>query len=107
MNSKRKGAAGERQFRDKIREFGFDCRRGRQFSGSPESPDVVSEDLSRYHFEVKLRESTSFYAWMRQSARDAGTKIPIVAHRANRGEWHIFIKADHFFDILKCNQPES
>lgn len=106
INSKRKGAEGERDWRDKIREFGFDCIRGRQNRGGPDSPDVISNDLSKYHFEVKYSQNTSFYAWMEQALRDArktdpGLQIPVVAHRKNHGEWHVFLKADDFLKLLK------
>jgi Holliday junction resolvase len=101
INVKRKGAKGELDWRDKVREYGFDCARGRQYHGGQDSPDVVSEDLDRYHFEVKFSQNTSFYKWFRQAAADAGPKIPVVAHRANHGDWHVFIAADHFLELLK------
>jgi Holliday junction resolvase len=45
MNSREKGKRGERQWRDELRAQGFAARRGQQFSGSPDSPDVVCDDL--------------------------------------------------------------
>ena len=50
MNSRNKGKRGELEWRDVIRSHGYEARRGQQFSGSPDSPDVVT-DLP-YHFEV-------------------------------------------------------
>ncbi len=45
VNSRQKGARGERQWRDELRAHGFQARRGQQFSGPPESPDVVCDSL--------------------------------------------------------------
>ena len=53
MNSRQKGKVGEREFAALLREHGFDARRGQQFSGSPDSPDVVSDALAWLHVEVK------------------------------------------------------
>lgn len=49
--SRDKGARGEREFRDLLREHGFEARRGQQFAGGNDSPDVVT-DLP-CHVEVK------------------------------------------------------
>ena len=56
MNSREKGKRGERQWRDELRANGYGARRGQQFSGSAESPDVVCEGLPWIHFEVKAVE---------------------------------------------------
>jgi hypothetical protein len=52
MNSREKGKRGERQWRDELREQGFAARRGQQFSGGAESPDVVCDSLPWMHFEA-------------------------------------------------------
>ena len=39
--SRDKGKAGERELASKLREYGYDARRGVQFHGGPDSPDVV------------------------------------------------------------------
>ena len=54
MNSRAKGARGERLWRDELRAQGFTARRGQQFSGSPDSPDVVCEELKEPFFPVLL-----------------------------------------------------
>lgn len=53
MNSRRKGKVGEREFAALLREHGFDARRGQQFAGGTDSPDVVSDALAWLHVEVK------------------------------------------------------
>jgi|ERR1041384_3043973 hypothetical protein len=61
MNSRQKGARGERRWRDELRAHGFDARRRQQFSGSPDSPDVVCDELDWLHFEVTLKDVAGDY----------------------------------------------
>ena len=57
MNSRQKGARGERMWRDELREAGFTARRGQQFAGGTDSPDVICEELNNLHMEVKFVQS--------------------------------------------------
>jgi hypothetical protein len=70
MNSREKGKRGERQWRDELRARGYAARRGQQFSGSPESPDVICDDLNWIHFEVKAVERLNIEDAMDQARRD-------------------------------------
>ena len=70
MNSRQKGARGERLWRDQLRENGWDARRGQQFSGGAESPDVVCESLGWLHQEVKCVERLNIEDAMAQARRD-------------------------------------
>src|SRR4051812_17526596 len=101
MNSREKGKRGERQWRDELRAHGYAARRGQQFSGSPDSPDVVCDALAWIHFEVKAVERLNIEDAMEQARRDCGClpakhtkdakaalsrdpmacRVPIVAHR--------------------------
>ena len=87
MNSKRKGAVGEREIAAYLREHGFDAHRGQQYKGSPDSPDVTG--LDGFHIEVKRVERLNIYQALAQAVRDCGNKIPIVIHRRNRDEWKV------------------
>lgn len=96
MNSRDKGARGEREFAAFLRERGIEARRGQQFSGSPDSPDVV-HSLPDTHFEVKRCERWEPEKWYAQAVRDAGpNEVPIVAMKKNRGEWLVVLSADDF-----------
>ena len=54
INSRQKGARGERECAAYLRSIGIaDCRRGQQFSGSKDSPDVVTS-LTNVHIECKF-----------------------------------------------------
>src|SRR5712675_1917800 len=95
MNSREKGKRGERQWRDELRAAGYAARRGQQFSGSPDSPDVVCDELSWVHFEVKAVERLNIEEAMDQARRDSAcsvspgglSKVPVVAHRRNFRPW--------------------
>lgn len=92
--SRRKGANGELELaRELSRVLGIGARRGRQFAGSPDSPDVVA-DLPGVHFECKRVEAFNAYKALDQATRDAGTKLPLVAHRKNRREWIVVCRLD-------------
>ena len=95
VNSCAKGKAGEREWAAWLRErLGLtDARRGRQFSGSPESPDVVG-GIPGTHAEVKRVEALNLAAAVAQAVRDAGPDaVPYVAHRRNRADWLVTVRA--------------
>src|SRR5438445_13789396 len=97
-----KGKRGERQWRDELRAEGFQARQGQQFSGSPDSPDVVCEQLRWIHFEVKAVERLNIEEAMEQARRDCGMrsaecgiqKVPIVAHKRSFRTWLVTMKAE-------------
>lgn len=102
INSKKKGSAGERDWRDQLRQEGYTARRGQQFSGSPDSPDVVCEELDKtIHFEVKRTERLNLYDAMTQAKADCGSKMPVVAHRRNHSEWLVVMRAEDWFKMLR------
>jgi Holliday junction resolvase len=101
INSKQKGAAGEREFARLCRDEGFgDSERGVQYQGGKGSPDV--KGLPSIHIEVKRRENASLLDSMAQSRREKGEReLPIVAHRKNRQKWMITMYADDWFKIYR------
>jgi len=101
MNSREKGKRGERQWRDELRAQGFQARRGQQFSGSADSPDVVCEQLRWIHFEVKAVEKLNIQDAMDQAGRDCGGKVPMVAHKRNFRPWLVTMEAETFFRLLR------
>ena len=107
MNSRRKGKVGEREFASLLRENGFDARRGQQFSGSPESPDVVSEVLAWLHVEVKRVQNLNLTDACVQAEGDCGGKPWIVAHRRNHAPWLITMRAETFFNLLRGLLPPA
>ena len=112
MNSREKGKRGERQWRDELRANGFEARRGQQFCGSPESPDVVCPALPWLHFEVKAVERLNIEEAMEQARRDCRraetgnlkpelggvSRVPVVAHRRSFRPWLVTMEAETFFN---------
>ena len=99
-NSRRKGAVGEREIAKYLREHGFtDARRGQQFKGGADSPDVVG--LTGFHIEVKRVERLDLNAAMEQSIRDsAPNETPIVVHRRNNDYWKVTMRLDDFMEVI-------
>lgn len=101
INSRNKGACGEREFAELLKFHGYEARRGQQFHGGPGSPDVVCEALGDFHFEVKRVQAGNPYVWMRQAIGDAGTdKVPVVMHRRNHEDWLAILPAGLFLQLL-------
>ena len=105
VNSRNKGKVGEREFASLLREHGFDARRGQQFSGSPDSPDVVSDALAWLHVEVKRVQNLNLTDACVQAEGDCGGKPWVVAHRRNHAAWLITMRADTFFNFLRGVLP--
>lgn len=94
INSRNKGKVGEREWAEQLRTlFGCDARRGVQFAGGPDSPDVVG-GWPNTHAEVKRVESLNIHKAMAQAVADAAGKVPYVAHRRNRGEWLVTVRVN-------------
>ena len=81
--SRQKGKRGEREAAAELAVvFACDARRGVQFQGGPDSPDVVLEGVN-VHVEAKRVEALNLYAAIDQAREDAGEKVPIVWHLRN------------------------
>ena len=105
--SREKGKRGERELAALLRHEGFEARRGQQYSGGGDSPDVICGDLPGLHFEVKRTESLQLWKALEQAKYDASeNKIPVIAHRRNHSEWIFIIPQDAFFQLIReTNQP--
>lgn len=102
MNSRNKGAAGERELAAKLREYGYDCRRGQQYCGANGDADVVG--LPGVHIEVKRVEKLNLYNAMEQAVSDAiEGEIPAVFHRKNRHGWLVALRLEDFIKMYSEN----
>lgn len=105
MNSRAKGKRGELEAAAELRKHGYEARRGQQFSGGGESPDVV-HSIPGVHLEVKRVEKGALYNWLEQAIRDAGPgKVPIVMHKRNRQEWVAVLRFDDMMNLLLTRTP--
>ena len=93
--SRNKGKTGERELAHELsRVLGVTARRGVQYSGGPDSPDVVT-DIPNLHIECKRTEHFRLYEALEQSVRDAGElKVPVVMHRPNNRPWVVILRLD-------------
>lgn len=95
MNSRQKGCRGERELAKKLREYGYEARRGQQYSGASGDPDVIG--LPGIHIECKRVERLNLEDAMAQSKRDAREgEIPTVMHRKNNCEWLVTMRLEDF-----------
>lgn len=98
MNSRNKGAAGERELAAKLREYGYNCRRGQQYSGANGDADVTG--LPGVHIECKRVEKLNLYDAMAQAVRDAKNgETPAVFHRKNNKEWLVTLRLDDYMKM--------
>ena len=99
--SNEKGKRGELEARDLLRKFGFEARRGQQYAGGGDSPDVV-HDMEGFHVEVKRVESGNPYLWLEQANRDKKDgEQAIVLHKRNRKQWIVVMDAEEFLALVK------
>ena len=99
INSRAKGARGERLWRDQIRAAGWEAERGQQFCGSKDSPDVKSN--MGIHYEVKCVQSLNLEAACQQAIRDSDGQPWAVAHKKNGGPWRVTISSETFFSLCR------
>ena len=105
VHSKHKGASGERELAKEVaRLFHCSARRGQQYSGSPDSPDIVTS-LQGIHFECKRTEHFQLWSAIEQAVRDAGENVPVVCHRSNRRPWIVVVRLDDLPKLVRALYP--
>ena len=115
INPMRKGANAEREIASHLNNFklpGGDpvvAKRGCQHAGGVDTPDV-KHNIPNVHLEIKRCEKMSpskARESLLQSARDAGSNLPVVVWRSNRTEWCCILTLDHMLALLGCNRCDS
>ena len=105
VNSNAKGKVGERDWAEYLRGQGYEARRGQQFCGSPDSPDVVSS-VPGVHWEVKRTQRLQAYPFMDQAENEkAENETAIVAYRSNNKRWLCILSADDLMKLIKAAKP--
>lgn len=101
INSRAKGATFERTLASKLREYGYDCRRGQQYCGVNGDADVVG--LPGLHIEAKAQEKMRLYEWMSQAKRDSeGTgRLPAVFHKKNYAEILVTMTLEDWINLYR------
>lgn len=97
INSKKKGAKGERELANKLKEYGYNCRRGQQYNGL-EGEDVVGLDY--IHIECKRVEKLNLDDAIEQAKRDRTERqLPAVFHRKNNKKWKVTMELSDWIQI--------
>ena len=106
MNSRQKGVRGEREIANMLRAYGYDTRRGQQFSGANGDADVVG--LPGIHLEIKRVEKLNIESAMEQSIRDARqNELPVVMHRKNNKKWLVTMTLADWMDMYMAWEKEN
>lgn len=99
-NSKKKGARGELELAHYLTDNGHPARRGQQYAGGTDSPDVICPSLP-VHFEAKRTERLRIHQAIEQAIDDAGDQTPVVAFKANRKPWLAILRLDDLLPLLE------
>jgi len=101
MNSRDKGKRGELELAGLLRSYGYDARRGVQYSGINGDADVVG--LPGIHIECKRVEKLNIENAMGQSIHDAryGEK-PTVMHRKNGEQWLVTMPLIDWMELFRA-----
>ena len=105
INSREKGKRGEREACCFLTTLGYTAKRGQQYAGGTDSPDVI-HDVPGIHIEVKRVERLNLSCAMEQARRDAGPKVPVVMHRRNGEPWLVTVPAEAFFKMVRETTEE-
>lgn len=100
VNSDRKGKEGEKELARKLRDYGYDVRRGQQYCGLKGDADVIG--LPGMHIECKRVERLMVYDAVDQAKRDArdGEK-PVVMYRRNNAKWLAIMELDDWMELYR------
>ena len=106
INSRQKGARAERELANLLKKYGYDTRRGQQYSGANGDADVVG--LNKVHIECKRVERLNIDDAVAQSVRDAReSETPVVMHRKNNQQWLVTMRLIdwiEFYERLSGNE---
>ena len=93
MNSRQKGAAGEREAAAALAAIlGCEGKRSQQHSGTESTSDVLISATPNLWFEVKRVENLNVNKAIRVAGMQCGAKTPVLVHRKNGGEWLLTIR---------------
>lgn len=100
MNSRQKGARGERELANYLKSKGYDSRRGVQYCGTNGDADVIG--LPFIHVEAKRTERLNLSGAVKQSVNDAkDNELPTVMHRKNREGWLVTMRLEDWLKLYE------
>lgn len=106
INSRNKGARGERELSSLLNEkYGYETRRGQQYCGANGDADVVG--VNGLHIECKRVEKLNLDKAMAQAMDDARSgEIPAVFHRKDKDYWKVTVTLDDFMELWQVYERE-
>jgi Holliday junction resolvase len=100
INSRAKGATGERELSNILKKYGFNTRRGQQFCGANGDADIVG--LDKIHIECKRVEKLNIDNAIEQAKADTkNSDIPCVFHRKNYKDWKVTMELEDWIKLYK------
>lgn len=108
INSRAKGAAGEREWVQVLKQAGYEGERNitqtRAGGGDVPVPPVL--------YEVKRYASIAVRKWLDQAVealpKHPDCRTPIVAMRENgRKDWMVLLRAEDFFELLAVEREAA
>ena len=104
MNSRQKGARGERELANVLKSYGYeDSRRGQQYCGSNGDADVVG--LSGIHIECKRVEKLNLEKAMEQAEHDRKEQAAVF-HRKDRKPWLVTMKLEDWMELFQAYEKQ-
>jgi len=109
--SRDKGKIGEREVVQLLKDWGWKAKRGQQFRGGPDSPDVIHNMVNldpagiEIAIEVKWRQQLNLYDALKKltdEQKPGEPIIPTVFHRKDRKDWLVTLDANDFLEIVYC-----
>lgn len=101
-NSRAKGASGERELANTLKDYGYTARRGQQYCGANGDADVVG--LDGIHIECKRVERLNIDDAIEQAIADVRKgELPAVFHRKNRKKWLVTMTLDDWMVLYNIS----
>ena len=100
--TRRKGTTYERTVAHRLAEVWPGAKRGFQFRGGDEAPDVIG---TPYHIEAKHRRNVSIQAAMQQAIADSNGRVPVVVSRDNHGEDLVTMRLNDWLELAHGSTP--
>jgi len=101
INSRAKGARGERELSKFLSDRGYPSRRGQQFCGANGDQDVICEKLSRLSIECKRVQNLNIDKALMKCVEDKKEEqIATVWHRRDNEEWKVTLKASDLLGLI-------
>ena len=101
-SQREKGKRGEREAAAELAAvLGCSARRGVQYQGGNDSPDVVLDGVA-IHVEAKRTEKLLLWPAVEQAREDApSTSVPIVWHRPNRRGSVVIVETARLLELAR------